>query len=33
MREQPFPIVLTGPPPERGYFEHILRFVEATLGQ
>src|SRR6202789_1908467 len=30
---QPFPVVLTGPAASAGYFEHILRFVEATLGR
>ena len=31
-REQPFPIVLTGPGPSAPYFEHIIRFVAGTLG-
>ncbi len=32
-REQPFPIVLTGPRPAAGYFEQIGRFIQATLGE
>jgi predicted Rossmann-fold nucleotide-binding protein len=31
-REQPFPIVLTGPAPSAAYFEQIRRFLAATLG-
>jgi len=31
-REQPFPIVLTGPRASAAYFEHISRFVAGTLG-
>ncbi|HEY6483930.1 MAG TPA: nucleotide 5'-monophosphate nucleosidase PpnN [Steroidobacteraceae bacterium] len=31
-REQPFPVVFTGPRDSAAYFEHILRFVGATLG-
>jgi hypothetical protein len=31
-REQPFPVVLTGPRESAAYFEHIQGFVEATLG-
>ena len=31
-REQPFPIVLTGPRPSAPYFEHIIRFIAGTLG-
>jgi len=31
-REQPFPIVLTGPAESAAYFEHISRFIAATLG-
>ncbi len=31
-QRQPFPIVLTGPRASAGYFEHICRFIEATLG-
>jgi pyrimidine/purine-5'-nucleotide nucleosidase len=31
-REQPFPIVLTGPKHSAAYFEHITRFIAATLG-
>ncbi len=31
-REQPFPLVLTGPASARAYFEQIDRFVRATLG-
>jgi len=29
---QPFPVVFTGPRESAAYFEHILRFVGATLG-
>ncbi len=32
-REQPFPLVLTGPASSRAYFEQIDRFVRATLGE
>ena len=32
-RQQPFPVVLTGPRPSAAYFEHILRFVSRTLGE
>jgi predicted Rossmann-fold nucleotide-binding protein len=32
-REQPFPIVLTGPPSTASYFEHIIRFIAGTLGE
>ncbi len=32
-REQPFPIVLTGPRESVAYFEHIVRFVAGTLGE
>ncbi len=32
-REQPFPVVLTGPRQSAAYFEHIVRFIEGTLGQ
>ena len=32
-REQPFPVVLTGPRQSAAYFEHIVRFVEGTLGK
>jgi pyrimidine/purine-5'-nucleotide nucleosidase len=32
-REQPFPIVLTGPRAAAGYFEQIGRFIRATLGE
>jgi hypothetical protein len=32
-REQPFPIVLTGPRQSAPYFEHIVRFLEGTLGK
>jgi pyrimidine/purine-5'-nucleotide nucleosidase len=32
-REQPFPIVLTGPRQSAAYFEHIVRFIEGTLGR
>ncbi|HSH69674.1 MAG TPA: nucleotide 5'-monophosphate nucleosidase PpnN [Deferrisomatales bacterium] len=31
-REVPFPLILTGPPQSRAYFEYIDRFVAATLG-
>ncbi len=31
-REQPFPVVFTGPRESAAYFEHILRFIESTLG-
>src|SRR5262249_20014908 len=31
-REQPFPIVLTGPRDSAAYFEHILGFLSGTLG-
>jgi hypothetical protein len=31
-REQPFPIVLTGPSESAAYFEHISRFIAGTLG-
>jgi pyrimidine/purine-5'-nucleotide nucleosidase len=31
-REQPFPIVLTGPAESAAYFEQIRRFLEGTLG-
>jgi len=31
-REQPFPLVLTGPPDSAPYFEHIRRFLAGTLG-
>ncbi len=31
-REQPFPVVFTGPAESAAYFAQILRFVEATLG-
>ncbi|HXO63340.1 MAG TPA: nucleotide 5'-monophosphate nucleosidase PpnN [Steroidobacteraceae bacterium] len=32
-REQPFPIVLTGPRTAAAYFEQIQRFIGATLGE
>jgi pyrimidine/purine-5'-nucleotide nucleosidase len=32
-REQPFPVVLTGPRESAAYFEHIVRFIEGTLGK
>ncbi|HYL72233.1 MAG TPA: nucleotide 5'-monophosphate nucleosidase PpnN [Candidatus Dormibacteraeota bacterium] len=32
-REQPFPIVLTGPAESAAYFEHISRFIAGTLGE
>jgi pyrimidine/purine-5'-nucleotide nucleosidase len=31
-REQPFPLVLTGPRDSEEYFEHIGRFITGTLG-
>ncbi|HEY2340405.1 MAG TPA: nucleotide 5'-monophosphate nucleosidase PpnN [Steroidobacteraceae bacterium] len=31
-REQPFPVVLTGPCDSEEYFEHIGRFISGTLG-
>ena len=31
-QRQPFPIVLTGPAASAAYFEHICRFIGATLG-
>jgi hypothetical protein len=31
-REQPFPIVLTGPSQSAAYFEHIRSFISGTLG-
>ncbi len=31
-REQPFPVVLTGPSSSAAYFEQISRFVSSTLG-
>ena len=31
-QRQPFPIVLTGPTASAAYFEHICRFIGATLG-
>ncbi|HET7756392.1 MAG TPA: nucleotide 5'-monophosphate nucleosidase PpnN [Steroidobacteraceae bacterium] len=32
-REQPFPIVLTGPTGSAAYFEHVRRFIGGTLGE
>ncbi|HKT74283.1 MAG TPA: nucleotide 5'-monophosphate nucleosidase PpnN [Steroidobacteraceae bacterium] len=32
-RDQPFPVVLTGPRDSSAYFEHISRFIEGTLGE
>ena len=32
-REQPFPVVLTGPHTSAGYFEHVRRFIRGTLGE
>ena len=32
-REQPFPIIFTGPRESAAYFEQIKGFIEATLGQ
>ena len=31
-REQPLPVVLTGPRSSAGYFEHMSRFIGSTLG-
>ena len=31
-REQPFPVVLTGPRDSASYFEHVSRFIVGTLG-
>ena len=31
-RDQPFPVILTGPDSSAAYFEHIRRFIGATLG-
>ena len=31
-REQPMPVVLTGPRPSAAYFEHIGRFIAQTIG-
>lgn len=31
-RELPMPLIMTGPPESKAYFEHIDRFVRATLG-
>ncbi|MBV8741226.1 MAG: LOG family protein [Sinobacteraceae bacterium] len=32
-REQPFPVVFTGPGPSAAYFQQIMHFIEATLGK
>jgi pyrimidine/purine-5'-nucleotide nucleosidase len=32
-REQPLPVVLTGPRASAGWIEHFMRFVEVTLGR
>ena len=32
-REQPFPVVFTGPGESAAYFDHIMSFIGATLGQ
>ncbi len=32
-REQPFPIVFTGPRESAAYFDHIKHFIQATLGE
>jgi predicted Rossmann-fold nucleotide-binding protein len=32
-RDQPLPVVLTGPAESAGYFEHLSRFIAGTLGQ
>ncbi len=31
-RDQPLPLVLTGPEESAGYFEHLSRFISGTLG-
>ncbi len=32
-RDQPLPVVLTGPAESAGYFEHMSRFIAGTLGE
>jgi predicted Rossmann-fold nucleotide-binding protein len=32
-KDQPLPVVLTGPQESAGYFEHLGEFIEATLGE
>jgi pyrimidine/purine-5'-nucleotide nucleosidase len=32
-RDQPLPVVLTGPSDSAGYFEHLSRFISGTLGE
>jgi pyrimidine/purine-5'-nucleotide nucleosidase len=32
-RDQPLPLVLTGPAESAGYFEHLSRFIAGTLGE
>ena len=32
-RDQPLPVVLTGPAESAGYFEHLSRFIIGTLGE
>ncbi len=32
-RDQPLPVVLTGPAESEGYFEHLSRFISGTLGE
>jgi pyrimidine/purine-5'-nucleotide nucleosidase len=32
-KDQPFPIVLTGPAHSAAYFEHVVRFIAGTLGK
>ncbi len=32
-RDQPFPVVLTGPRASGAYFDHIRRFIHGTLGE
>ncbi len=32
-RDQPLPVVLTGPAESEGYFEHLTRFISGTLGE
>lgn len=32
-RDQPFPVILTGPRASAAYFEQIRRFIEGTLGE
>src|SRR3954468_7469911 len=32
-RDQPLPVILTGPAESAGYFEHLSRFIAGTLGE